>query len=99
MPDRLAGCGANIEANVHAAIGLGSSEVSLNPTSQIQNSCLLFQRQGEEIWLVASGDDQRMARRHGIGVLERYGQIGRMIVLTECESLAEGAEHRLKETV
>lgn len=81
VPDSLAGGCANIEANVDPAIGPRSSEVSLNQTGQLQNSRLLFQRQGKEVWLVTSGDNERMARRHGIGVLKRHGQIRRSIVL------------------
>jgi hypothetical protein len=81
VPDSLASGCSNIEANVDPAIGPRFSEVSLHQTGQLQNSRLLFQRQGEEVWLVTSGDNKRMARRYGIGVLKCHRQIRRSIVL------------------
>ena len=81
MPDGLAGRRSNIETDVDPALGLRSSEISLDPTSQIEDSCLLLQRKREEICLVASGDDERVARRYRIGILKRYGQSRGVVVM------------------
>ena len=94
MPDRLTRCGADIQAHVEPAVA-ERSKVGLHSTGELEYRDLLLIRKCKEVWLVASWDDQHMPRRHGVRILERYGELRLPRKLARREPLTEGTLHAL----
>lgn len=91
MGDRLAGYLAAVDPEVHSVEAQFNDKPSMKLAGKGQHLPLFIRRQVEELWLVATGDDQHVALADRVGIRESHCQksAGRYVSLLD--PLAEWA--------